>query len=101
MKKIEALTSEQQAELPDFRERWRAVGLATARIHEEAARSAVRSLYKAGNCEEPKAVITLASPMACLIARAICEKLLQENLSENQRLVLEKKLRGQLRDQLG
>ena len=108
-KRIEHMTPEQEAALPAFREGWRAVGLSTAPIHEASARSAVRSLYKAGDCEEPKAVITLASPMACLIARAICEKLLNEKLSNNQREVLERQLRdqlgdqlwGQLRDQLG
>jgi hypothetical protein len=100
MQRIEALTKDQEAELPEFRERWRAVGLSTAPLHEEAARSAVRNLYKVSECEEPLAVITLASPMACLLARAICEKLLQQTLSENQRLVLEKKLGGQLGGQL-
>ena len=99
MKKIEALTAKQQAELLEFRERWRAVGLSTAPINEKSARSAVRILYKVGDCEAPKAVITLASPMACQIARAICEKLFQQG--ENQWLVLENKLRDQLRDQLG
>src|ERR1700712_4835227 len=104
MKKIGALTSKKQVELPEFRERWRAVGLSTAPINEVAARSAVRTLYKAGDCEDPRAIVTLASPMACMIARVICEKLLQQNLGDNQRLVLEKKLGdqlwGQLRDQL-
>jgi len=95
-KRIEHMTPEQEAALPAFREGWRAVGLSTAPIHEASARSAVRSLYKAGDCEEPKAVITLASPMACLIARAICEKLLNEKLSNNQREVLERQLWGQL-----
>ena len=99
-KRIEHMTPEQEAALPAFREGWRAVGLSTAPIHEASARSAVRSLYKAGDCEEPKAVITLASPMACLIARAICEKLLNEKLSNNQREVLERQLRDQLGDQL-
>jgi hypothetical protein len=98
--RIESLTAEQAAELPSFREQWRAVGLSTAPIHADAARRAVRELYRAGDVVEPLAVITLASPMACLIARAIVERLTNKKLGDNQRLVLEKKLRGQLRGQL-
>ena len=101
MKKIEALTPEQHAELPAFRERWRAVGLSTSPINEESARSAVRILYQAGGCEPPKAVITLASPMACLIARGICERLLNEKLRGQLGDQLWDQLRGQLGDQLG
>src|SRR3990167_8151928 len=102
IKKIDKLTPEQEAVLPQFREDWRAIGLATAPIEAEAARRAVRGLYNAADTDKDlQAVIVLSSPMACLLARAICNKLIKPGLSNNQRQVLEKKLGDQLWDQLG
>jgi hypothetical protein len=100
MRRIEKLTPEQEAELPAFRERWRDVGLSTDPIRPEKAREAVRALYRAGGREEPVAVIMLASPMACLLARRIVQALTRDHLSDNKRQILELKLRDQLRDQL-
>lgn len=68
---IATLTREQAEQLPRFVESWRKNALATARIDPVAARRAVRKLYRAYGLAEPKAVICLDSPIACLIARAI------------------------------
>src|SRR5580692_2298645 len=68
---IATLTREQAEQLPRFVESWRKNALATARIDPVAARRAVRKLYRAYGLAEPRAVICLDSPIACLIARAI------------------------------
>jgi Domain of unknown function (DUF6745) len=78
--RIAALSSAQAAQLPDFRESWRKTALATARIDPVAARRAVRDLYRAFELPEPKVVICLDSPMACLIARGILVALLRQTL---------------------
>ena len=101
VKRIEKMTEEQAAALPAFREQWRSIGLSTAPLHADAARSAVRDLYRAGEERAPTAVIVLSSPMACLVARGILNTLLKDKLSDNQRQVLEVRLRGQLWGQLG
>ena len=68
---IASLTPDQSALLPGFVENWRNVALATTPIDPAAARRAVRALYRAAGLREPRAVICLASPMACLIMRGI------------------------------
>jgi hypothetical protein len=104
MVKIKKLTLEQERELPRFREHWRAIGLDTSPIDPVAARKAVCDLYIAGGMEKPKAVIVLASPMACLIANAFCENKgdqLRNQLRDQLRDQLWDQLRNQLWDQLG
>ena len=65
--RIEEVRPEQAAELTAFREHWRAIGLCTDPVRPEDAREAVRELYRAAGLQQPKAVIVLASPMACLL----------------------------------
>lgn len=74
---IASLTPEQAALLPGVVESWRRTGLATARIDPAAARGAVREFYRAAGLREPRAIICLGSPAACLIARAILASLLR------------------------
>jgi hypothetical protein len=53
-KRIERLTPAQEAELPRFREDWRAVGLSTDPIAPDSVRENVRALYAAGEtCAGP------------------------------------------------
>lgn len=74
---IASLTPRQAALLPGVVESWRKIALATERVDPASARRAVRALYRAAGLPEPRAVICLTSPIACLIARAILVRLLR------------------------
>jgi hypothetical protein len=76
MRRLVALTSEQERELRVCCERWRTLALTTDPIEPAAARQAVRRLYLAAGGLEPKAIVVLASPMACLMARGLLKLLL-------------------------
>ena len=85
--KIAKLTREQEADLPAFRERWRADALRLQWASDEAIRSSVEALYMAAGLKKPTVMI-FDSPLFCLWARS----LLRGQLGDQ--------LRGQLGDQL-
>jgi hypothetical protein len=99
MIKINKLTPEQEAYLPEFREQWLKVGLDTSEIDEPKAKNAVVNLYKVAGLDEPM-VLFFSSPAVCLLARGVLKTFLSisaENQLEGQ---LWAQLRGQLWDQL-
>lgn len=54
MSKINHLTPAQEALIPIYREKWRAIALSTERIHRQKAIKAVEAAYTALNLKEPK-----------------------------------------------
>ncbi|MEH2046446.1 DUF6745 domain-containing protein [Nostoc sp.] len=63
MSLIEKLTPEQEALIPVYREKWRAIALSTERIDREKAAEAVKSAYKIMDFDEPK-ILFYDSPYA-------------------------------------
>ena len=54
---IDKLTPEQEAELPVFREQWRAEALRADSIDEAQARAAIGNLYTASGLKAPRLVL--------------------------------------------
>ena len=94
-KLITELTPEQEAMLPAFREKWRAIGLNTDPIDRQKAERSIKNLYKIAGEDEP-IVLFFDSPAACLISRALLQKT-ELFVAEDQ---LVNQLRGQLWNQL-
>lgn len=100
--KIQSLTAEQEQSLPEFREKWRSIGLCTDAVDHDAARNAVRRLYRAGGLAEPSIILVLDSPMAAQLFLNLFRKgqlggQLADQLLDN----LVGQLRGQLLANLG
>lgn len=76
---ITKLTPEQEAQIPEFREKWRAIGLLTEPIDRTKAVEAVSRLYTTTSLNAPQLTLVLKSPMSCLLARALLEQLLNNN----------------------
>ncbi|MEH2357820.1 DUF6745 domain-containing protein [Nostoc sp.] len=66
MSLIEKLTPEQEALIPVYREKWRAIALSTERIEREKAAEAVKATYVLIGMEEPE-IVFYDSPNAALI----------------------------------
>ena len=94
--KITTLTPEQEAQIPVWREAWRAIGLSSERIVPDEARSAIRELYASAGMAAPKAIFVAQSPMQALLMRAVIQALGGGQLWGQ----LGDQLGGQLRDQL-
>lgn len=65
MSLIEKLTPEQEALIPVYREKWRAIALSTERIDREKAAEVVKAAYKVMDFDEPK-ILFYDSPYAAL-----------------------------------
>jgi hypothetical protein len=65
MSLIEKLTPEQEALIPVYREKWRAIALSTERIDREKASEALKVAYAAFGFEVPE-IVFCASPYAAL-----------------------------------
>jgi hypothetical protein len=83
---IESLSRRQQAEMVRCRERWRVAGLSTAPIDPDRARRAVLALYRVHHIATPR-IVTLASPMACLVARALVSRAPGDSVADLEREV--------------
>ena len=114
--KITQLTPEQEALIPVYQEKWRAIALSTERIAREKAADAIRSvytllskLYPAFFKQEPE-VIFFDSPFAALTKLALKELDLAEEKQLNKKLDsqvyseigerIQDKLRGALRGKI-
>ncbi|MEH1928546.1 hypothetical protein [Nostoc sp.] len=62
----EKLTPEQEALIPVYRQKWRAIALSTERIDREKASEAVKATYVLIGIEEPE-IVFYDSPNAALI----------------------------------
>lgn len=70
--KIEKLTPEQEARLPEFRDKWLAHGLSTQPANRPMAEEGIRKAYLAGGLTPPDTIVWAESPVAALkeIAKA-------------------------------
>src|SRR5690606_24891391 len=62
-KRIEKLTPEQEARIPEFREEWLRHGLSTERADFDAAEAAIKDAYRVAGLEPPALFIRLRSPL--------------------------------------
>ncbi|HYM24953.1 MAG TPA: hypothetical protein VEU08_17170 [Vicinamibacterales bacterium] len=83
-RKIEALTREQEAQLPVFRDKWIAIGLSTAPAERPKAETAIRLAYRRAGLEEPATLLWLGSPMAGAIGYAFLQELRRRLQSKDQ-----------------
>ena len=61
-KMITSLTAEQEARLPEFRDKWFAIGMKTGKVNKTKAKAAVRKLYKCANLKPPAEIVFVRSP---------------------------------------
>ena len=71
MSKIERLTKEQVARIPEFVERWTDIGLCTKPANRPDAERAVALAYKAAGLPPPTSIVWLGSPLATSLAGAM------------------------------
>jgi len=67
--KIECLAPEQEARLPEFVAKWRAIGLATEPADRPRAERAIRLAYEAGGLKPPGRILWTPSPLAAGLAQ--------------------------------
>jgi hypothetical protein len=96
MPKIESLTAEQLAKLPEYRAKWLAIGLATGPSDEDVALGGIRLAYEAAGLPAPKLVIRLGSPMAGAHGAAILKNGLPAQVGDQ----VGAQVRDQVRDQV-
>ena len=92
MTKIEKLTEEQEKRLPILREYYRSLGLSTEPLKKNEVEKAISAHYARINKKAPK-FFYFSSPLMCMLASSIIEKLLDKKEVDQ--------LWGQLGDQLG
>lgn len=61
--KIEKLTPEQEAKLPEYRDKWLKIGLSTEPLDFEAAKKAACAAYRVAGLAEPEYFFAFRSPM--------------------------------------
>lgn len=78
MSLIEKLTPEQEALIPVYRQKWRAIALSTDRIDREKAAEAIKAAYIAIRKQEPE-IIFCDSPYAGL--KIVIQRQLKQRLN--------------------
>ena len=84
--RIEKLTPEQEARLPEFRDKWLAIGLATGPADRVAAEKACKMAYEVAKLAPPKTIYWADSPFQGLVMAAA----LSLNMDPNQALIAAK-----------
>ena len=79
--KIATLTPAQTARMPEWVEKWLAIGLSTEPGDMDAAEEAVRNLYASIKAPAPKVVLRMASPFGAIVGGLMAEALLQGSAS--------------------
>ena len=79
MKRIDALTDEQQARIPEWVERWTAIGLQTGDADWERFERGARAAYQFAGLEPPKRVVHVSSPLVLALAAPIADHLLMRD----------------------
>jgi len=67
-KRIDKLTPEQAARMPEWRDKWIAIGLRTGPADRPAFEKHVRACYRAAKLEEPKRIVWVQSPFVLAFA---------------------------------
>jgi hypothetical protein len=68
VKRIDSLTDEQRARIPEWRDKWIAIGLRTGETDKARFERCVADCYRATNLAPPKKIIYVGSPFALALA---------------------------------
>src|SRR3990167_4250275 len=108
--KIAKLTPEQAAMMPEWTDRWLAVGLSTEPADWERAEAAVRGCYAAAKLKQPRVVLRMGSPFAATLGGATAVLLLDrkkqvwsqvaDQVRSQVRSQVEDQVRSQVRSQV-
>jgi hypothetical protein len=93
VKRITALTAEQEQLLPAIRDEWLAHGLSTEPADRTAAEDGVRAAYRAAGLQPPRFMIWLGSPWAGAVGQAIAPEIVARYVDDQ--------VRDQVGDQVG
>ncbi len=75
IERLDWLTPAQEAQLPEIRDAWIAIGLSTERAERPRAEAAVRLAYRRAELAEPDQIVWVGSPMAgAVLAAAVSKK---------------------------
>ena len=97
--KIAKLTPEQAAMMPEWTDRWLAVGLSTEPADWERAEAAVRGCYAAAKLKQPRVVLRMGSPFAATLGGATAVLLLDRKKQVWSQVA--DQVRSQVRSQVG
>jgi hypothetical protein len=81
VKRIDALTAEQTARMPEWRDRWIAIGLSTERADRARFERAIPACYAAANLPPPQRVVWVSSPFVMALAAPMAGHLLGKGAS--------------------
>ncbi len=74
--RIDALTAEQTARMPEWRDKWIAIGLSTERADRARFEAAIPTCYAAAQLSPPKRVVWVTSPIVMALAAPIAAHIL-------------------------
>ena len=102
MSKIEKLTSEQEAQIPVYFERYLNYGLDTSRIDRKKVTPMVAQIYESAGLKAPELILYFDSPASCLLAQGVLQHVTEDKdqLGNQLRNQLIDQLRNQRRNQL-
>ena len=98
--KLDQLTPEQEAMLPQIRDEWIHIGLSTEPADRADAEAGVRSAYKAAGLEPPRLMLWLRSPMEGAVAASVVNQV-RAQVGDQVRAQVEAQVRAQVWDQVG
>lgn len=75
-KRIDALTAEQTARMPEWRDKWISIGLSTERADRGRFERAIPACYAAAELPPPKRVVWVSSPLVMALAAPLAANLL-------------------------
>lgn len=79
--RIDSLTEEQRARMPEWRDRWIAIGLRTGVSNRERFEAAIPVCYRAAGLEPPTRIVWTTSPLALALAAPTASLILAQRLS--------------------
>ncbi len=77
MKRIEKLTPEQEARMPEWRDKWIQIGLRTGETDWETFEKYIRVCYQKAGLGFPERIVRVSSPLVGAFASSIANKLLK------------------------
>lgn len=86
MKKIESLTEEQKAKMPEYVREWTAIGLSTEPADRPRAEKAVRLMYECGGLKPPRKIVWCGSPLALVRREGLDDAKAEAGVAQGTRL---------------
>ncbi len=77
-KKITKLTAEQEARMPEWRDRWIAHGLSTERADWGRFERGIRAAYRFAKLEQPMTIVRVPSPLVLAFAAPIADHVIRQ-----------------------